>query len=426
MYTDPLQDILHHQFGFWRWHPSNQSFDISPYWLRQLLGEPSLPITTLHDMLRHIPAADRRRLKSFAQAILSGEKELFETDIRLKKHNGASHWIRIRGCGQLTAEGPTILGTAIDINDRHQVEEQIVDLCQQLQTSEARYRSLMQHATDAIFIFDADSWNVVDFNRQALELCGYSPEAISHLTRSDLFRQPEGRGEPGDFAESGHHHDLLLQRARHEALPVDISCSRIQVADRILVQCLVHDISAQKATEQKLWTMAHHDPLTQLPNRILFEDRLHQALIKADRNHTQVALCFFDLNDFKKINDSYGHKVGDKVLVKVAQRIRQSLRSSDTVARIGGDEFVVVLEEIDQVQSVLRTLEKVLNNIRQPMKAPAGTLYIDCSVGISVYPENSNGMDTLLSNADQAMYNAKLNKTGINFFQPPSKLKKPV
>lgn len=183
------------------------------------------------------------------------------------------------------------------------------------------------------------------------------------------------------------------------------------------MQCIIHDISERKATEEYLHHMAHHDPLTGLPNRILFRDRLQQAIYKSERNNTLVALCFFDLDNFKEINDSLGHDAGDQVLNSVAERLRHGIRASDTAARLGGDEFVTILEEIETPTVIQSIAGKILEQINRPISVAGQQIQVTSSLGISIYPTTSRDLDTLISHADTAMYNAKQIGNCLEFFR---------
>ncbi|HTZ00291.1 MAG TPA: diguanylate cyclase [Rhodocyclaceae bacterium] len=161
-------------------------------------------------------------------------------------------------------------------------------------------------------------------------------------------------------------------------------------------------------SEARMAHMAHHDTLTGLPNRALFDDRLNQALARAERAGRQAALLFLDVDGFKPVNDQYGHEVGDQVLQQVAQRLRESTRRADSVARIGGDEFVVLLADLDDPRAVARAVaEKCLEVIAPDFLLDRQRLKLGFSIGIAVYPDDADGAAALLARADQAMYRAK-------------------
>ena len=168
---------------------------------------------------------------------------------------------------------------------------------------------------------------------------------------------------------------------------------------------------AAEMTEE-LRHMAQHDPLTKLPNRALFSDRLNQELTRARRHGGKFALIFLDLDHFKPINDNFGHAVGDGLLQQMAQRLQASIRASDTVGRIGGDEFVVLVAELTEANAALALAEKIRMAARQPFIVDGNELLVSCSLGVAVYPDNGSDEITLTKSADEAMYRAK--DTGRN------------
>lgn len=161
------------------------------------------------------------------------------------------------------------------------------------------------------------------------------------------------------------------------------------------------------AMTEELRHMAQHDPLTQLPNRALFSDRLQQELARAKRQRGCFAVVFIDLDHFKPINDNYGHDVGDRVLQQVAKRLQDCVRATDTVGRIGGDEFVVLLAELNDSDFATVLAEKLRNALHPRFMASRHELHVSCSVGVAIYPEDGTDMVTLMKNADDAMYRAK-------------------
>lgn len=171
---------------------------------------------------------------------------------------------------------------------------------------------------------------------------------------------------------------------------------------------LTEALAASKNAEEQVRHLALHDPLTQLPNRALFADRLRQAQIKAKRNSRALAVMFVDLDNFKAVNDSLGHECGDQLLCQVAEQMRELLRESDTVARLGGDEFAVLLPSINAAQDVRAVAEKILAACTQTLSSPSGEqLIVTCSIGIAIYPEHGESERELLHAADEAMYRAK-------------------
>jgi diguanylate cyclase (GGDEF)-like protein len=165
--------------------------------------------------------------------------------------------------------------------------------------------------------------------------------------------------------------------------------------------------------------MAHHDPLTALPNRLLFHDRLQHALLRAARDQEQLAVLFIDLDRFKNVNDTLGHHVGDELLQKVAGQLAARLREGDTLARLGGDEFIVLLERVDGEYGATQVAEKLMTMFDQPFTVADHELFVTCSVGISLYPDDALDLNMLIRNADVAMYQAKSKgKARFELFEP--------
>lgn len=190
--------------------------------------------------------------------------------------------------------------------------------------------------------------------------------------------------------------DELEQRVQERTAELALANARLRA-----------EIQERKLAEQQIRYLAHHDALTGLPNRRLLEDRLEQAMELARRNGNQVAVQFIDLDQFKPVNDRLGHRIGDLLLQAVAQRLRSLLRAVDTVARVGGDEFVVVLPELHSPGAADETAQKVLHALAAPYSIEEHELFVTPSIGISVYPRDGEDAETLICRADAAMYDAK-------------------
>jgi len=177
------------------------------------------------------------------------------------------------------------------------------------------------------------------------------------------------------------------------------------------------DLAKSRAKEEETQQIAFHDSLTGLPNRLLFEQHLDHRLIEAKRHGWGIAVLFIDIDKFKSINDSYGHDLGDKVLLMVANRLQSSVRAEDTVSRWGGDEFVCLLSEVRQEADMTRLAEKIVNRIAETFELGETVLSVRASIGIAIYPEDGEMADILFKNADKAMYKAKGTKKGVMLFR---------
>ena len=179
---------------------------------------------------------------------------------------------------------------------------------------------------------------------------------------------------------------------------------------------LSQNIKRQKAeSQEQMWRQANYDHLTNLPNRHLLQNRLEQAMVRADRSKLPVGVLFIDLDNFKHVNDTSGHSVGDLLLSEAAKRIARCVRHDDTVARFGGDEFMVVMSDVRDVEVLERTCQKILNELQRPFLINKDTFFVSASIGVTLYPNDGGTYEELLSHADQAMYEAK--KVGKNCYQ---------
>lgn len=177
------------------------------------------------------------------------------------------------------------------------------------------------------------------------------------------------------------------------------------------------DMSERQAAQKRIEFLAHHDPLTGLPNRLLLRDRMEQAQALAGRKHSRVALMFLDLDRFKTINDSLGHPVGDALLKEIVERLKSCVRDSDTISRQGGDEFIVLLNDVRDSEAVSRVADKIHQRMGQPIVLGSHSLITSFSIGIAIYPEDGEEFDSLLQKADTAMYHAKeAGRNGHRFF----------
>lgn len=277
---------------------------------------------------------------------------------------------------------------------------------------EALYPKLIHLMLDAVFVVDGD--NQIVFVSDACEdLLGYrSDELIGTpitdymhpedlpATRASMVRVMSGQPH-SDFRNRYLHRDGSVVHILWSARWSDEDGVRIGVA---------RNVTALVQAEDELRFLAHHDPLTGLTNRSLFNDRLDTALCAARRYQSSLALLFLDLNDFKSINDTHGHAVGDRVLCTIARRLESCVRETDTVARMGGDEFTVLLTDIQSEEDVSMKVEQIGAVLAEPLGTEFGGVKTPtCSIGVACYPEDGEDADTLLSHADGHMYRLKGN-----------------
>lgn len=212
-------------------------------------------------------------------------------------------------------------------------------------------------------------------------------------------------------------HTVLIRRSDNEEFHIEDSAAPIHRADGTIVGAVMvfHDVTDRKVAQSHLHHIAFHDPLTGLPNRALFRSRLANAIMNAELIEKRVAVLFLDLDRIKTINDSLGHDAGDRLLVSVAGRLRECVRDSDMVCRMGGDEFTVILSGISAPEKIIPVAAKIIESVARPTLIDGRELYVSTSIGIAVYPEDGLEIDALVKNADTAMYHAK--DTGRNNYQ---------
>jgi len=271
---------------------------------------------------------------------------------------------------------------------------------------------------------------VTYLNRKAEEMTGWRREDARGRPMADVFRLIESAGGPagGNGVGSAMQEDqaaketadctncILVRRDGFEC-GIERKVTPIQDQDGNVTGAVVafHDVSAAQAKSLEMSHLAQHDALTDLPNRVLFNDRLTQAIALAERQGKQLAVMFVDLDHFKKINDSLGHDVGDKLLQSVAGRLIACVRRSDTVSRLGGDEFVVLLAQVEHAEDAAYSARKILRALAAPHIIDNKSLDINVSIGVSTYPTDGQDAEALMNRADNAMYEAK--EHGRNNYQ---------
>ncbi len=273
--------------------------------------------------------------------------------------------------------------------------------------------SVHQAIGEAITVTNADN-RIVAINPAFTLLTGYtSQEAIGQ--NPSLLRS--GRHDAQFYKDMWHTLDttgrwqgeIVNRRKNGDEYPEWLSINTIYDSEgRVLRRiAMFSDITDKKRAEETIWRQANYDPLTELPNRRLFRDRLQQEVLKAQRSDHQLALLFVDLDRFKEVNDTLGHHTGDQLLVDAAHRIRECVRASDTVARLGGDEFTVIMADLVDTRRVGEVALAILKTLSAPFTFSGETVYISASIGITFFPNDAGDVDTLLKNADQAMYASK-------------------
>ncbi|BAF72332.1 bifunctional diguanylate cyclase/phosphodiesterase [Sulfurovum sp. NBC37-1] len=404
------------------WDMVNHTLYISPSW-KEMLGyrEDELPNAESTWKKLAYPRDIVNVMRSLKKHIREHRK-VFENNHRLRHKDG--HWIWVLGRARIIydeAGNPIrMVGTHTDITEE-----------KELQLKYSQQAQVLEQIHDAVILLDMDgfirSWNKgseILFEYRADEVIGknfsilFSDNITSAYEKwiSELKENGEYKGE------------MFLQKKSGEPLYAVFSFSLLknQNGETTEVVSLIHDITEQKKAEAVLQEQknilryqAHHDALTRLPNRVLFFDRLEQSIRKTARSEKDFALFFIDLDKFKHINDSLGHSIGDRVLRVTAKRIKETIRQEDTLARLSGDEFTVIMEDLGHPEDASVLAEKILLVLQKPMYIDEYTLYISGSIGISLYPQDAMDTESLLKYADTAMYKAKENgRNTFEFYAP--------
>lgn len=298
-----------------------------------------------------------------------------------------------------------VLAVTVDLTKRVQAE-------QALRASEERYRSLADLSPDGILVYAEG--RIYYANTAAARVLG-ADTVESLIGRSPLdFVEPDMRELVRHRIDRQLEHNLpgalvdeRWRRMDGATIEMEVSAARIELEGRPALQVLLRDITDRKLAEMRIWQHANFCPLTRLPNRRLFRDRLEQEVKKAHRSGNGIGLLFIDLDEFKQVNDLLGHDAGDQLLVEAAQRLEGCVRAADTVARLGGDEFTVIISELDDPGVVEKISQKIVEALGQSFHLGTEVVYVSASVGITLYPEDATSASELVRKADQAMYAAK-------------------
>jgi len=337
--------------------------------------------------------------------------DTFAREYAIAQPQGGVRWVREMDQKLCNADGhPIIQGMIYDITERKIWEEA-------LKHSEEKYRTLVESSTDVILLLDG-SRSIQSCNQAFLNTFGFNErrevegQSIRIIHLSDKNYADYGE-RVYRFVETRDTFRTEWNLARKDgtAFPAEVSTSAVRDADGGISSyvVIIRDITDRKRQERKLTFLAMHDHLTGLPNRTLFADRLHQAIVLAGRKKHFVSVMYLDLDHFKHINDTYGHGTGDELLKAVGARLKDALRETDTVARMGGDEFILLLSDLKRKEDTVKIARKIIAALRSPLDAGGRLVQITPSIGISVYPDDGDTFEILAKNADLAMYHAKEN-----------------
>jgi len=331
-------------------------------------------------------------------------------DFLCKPVESAELWLRVRNLLRLKAFGDYLKNHSLMLEE--QLQQRTIDL--------ERFRSAMDVSGDAIFLINRSTMRLIEFNRHACQVFGYTPEELLCKTPADLsedsIEQLEvlydqiiaGRG-PSEATET------RIRCKDGSFLPVEVHRQAYKTGDDWIIVGIARDITARKETDQRMLKMAHYDTLTGLPNRNLFFTTLQMGLTQASLSHWQLAVVTVDLDDFSSVNETWGHLLGDQMLAELGQRLTNCLNVSDTVGRMDGDEFALILMIREGQADPLQTVERIRETLREPFLLDGHSTAMTASIGIALYPNDGDDAHGLIKHANTAMHQAK--KVGRDTFR---------
>ncbi len=389
------------------------------FWNRgaeQLYGYPSAEVLGHHVSMLYPSGAERDEYtRSLVEQLRSAQPS--EDDVWRCKKTGERIYVH-RSAAPLNDHDGRCIGLVthcIDITRRKQAEDALAERDAQLLRQHALYQAMLDAQSVAgIGLFILGQGKIVFANPAAAQITGYSIDELKELAHFNLITHPDDRERVlhnhqrrlrGEVFDNRYDISIVTKDGLRREVEIAVSTISGDIGKQLLV--VMADITARKSTEQIVQHLALHDALTGLSNRTLLFDRLEGAITAARRRNTSFALFFLDLDNFKPINDSLGHDAGDFVLKIIAQRLQSSIRESDTVARVGGDEFVLVLQEVHGPQAALSVAEKTIAALSNPIRIDKQLCEVGATLGIALYPDHGDDADTLIRHADAAMYAAK-------------------
>ncbi len=386
---------------------NNKGCEILEYEEEELIGKNWLETCIPEDKKEEV-------MEIFRNAVIEGDSLIESVENYVITKTGKRKLIEYRNAIIKDDSGNIIgsLSSGQDITQQKKDEEDLRLLSQVFKCS-----------NDAITITDPNA-NIIDVNESFTDITGYSrEEAIGkgmNIMKSDKHDKEFYRNMWKSLLKTGQWSGEIWDRRKNgEIFPKWVSISSItgDYNQTLYYISIFSDITVIKQAEEKLRRLAHYDMLTNLPNRVLFLDRLENALHRAKRYETLLAVMFLDLDGFKLINDTLGHRAGDKLLVEVAERLSHSIRKSDTAARLGGDEFTVIMLDIAGMSSASLIAKRIVYALSKSYHINEKEVYVTASIGIAIFPYDGYNTEELIKNADTAMYHAKeMGKNNYQFF----------
>lgn len=368
------------------------------------------------DVYEFLDPSQRDRARRRARRVVEEGERPEPTEYRVVTADGSEAWAHVRGRRVEHGGEPASQVLIRDVTEQRRAREA-------LEESEQRYRALFEENVAGVFRSTPEG-RILECNRAFAAMFGYeSPDELEGTSAAELFASPEGRDAYLEtLREEGaiHNHELHLERRDGSDLWA-LENARLETSPggEPVIYGTVVDVTEQRRLRERLEELAYHDPLTGLPNRRLLAEHAGQVLSAAGRRGDRVGVLYLDLARFKRINDTLGHSAGDRVLVETADRLRRGLRDADTAARVGGDEFAVLLPDVEGTEAVVRVAERLRDRLDRPFRLSGRDFRVTPQVGAAVFPEHGEDFPELFSAADRAMYRAKREPgTGIVVADP--------
>jgi len=330
----------------------------------------------------------------------------------------------------ITAEVSTVFGknkrvaSGLEVNLFWQMITNLKQTKFDLEKSQSQLQAIIHNAMDGIITIN-EAGDLLGFNPAAEQIFGYAQQEILGKNMCLLMPEPfrsECNSYINQFLQTGKRkiigvcgREVIAVRKNGEQFPMELSASEMAFGGQRYFVGIVRDITERKQADEKIAYLAHYDYLTDLPNRALFLENLEHDVSMAKRNKYKLAVLFLDLDGFKNVNDTLGHDAGDLLLRGVSRRLKEAIRASDTVARVGGDEFIFVLNVIGSEGDAALMANKIIMTLSAPFELKGQQCHVGGSVGISMYPDTSKDPETLIKQADKAMYLAK--QSGKNTYK---------
>ncbi len=369
---------------------------------KEIIGYANKPLKNhISSWINTIIPEDRAQVAKALENHINGLSTNFNVEHRVKIDNQI-RWVSIRGKASRSKDGKSMRVVGF-LNDITEIKGAQIAL----RNSEEQFQLFMENLPAGAFI--KDEHNTFLFSNKYLNNF-FGVDTLQGKNITDIMSTEDQNNII--------HNNVLLKRGTftaEEKLSDKMGKNHYFQTHRFVIDKnsqklfggIYSDISEQKKTETKLNILAHYDLLTNLPNRALFQDSLRNAVSKAKRNTNKIALMFIDLDNFKMINDTLGHDYGDLLLIEVAKRLKATLRAEDTVSRLGGDEFTIILEDIQDTAYPSIVAQKIIDTLSEPIQLKDEMGYIGASVGIAIFPDDADEIESLIKNADMAMYTAK-------------------